>query len=200
MWLKLLLLTIGVTLVVGSGVSSRNSIRASHLESNVPFMDLEKDTSVLPLVDPHDGISYRLPNTTTPLAYNIWISTDIHLGEFGFNGQVIIRILVLETTREIVLQYRMMTIDIVSLFDSNNNLIQNNVPWYQNETVEFLIITPNQQLIQGQEYFISVRYNATIRDDGLGFHRGSYVNSAGNTAWFAATQFQATQARHAFPW
>lgn len=93
-----------------------------------------------------------------------------------------------------------MTIDRVTLFGSNNNLIQDNVPWYQNETVEFLVITPNQQLTQGQEYLISVRYNATMRDNGLGVYYAWYTDPEGNTRWLASTQFQATEGRHAFPW
>lgn len=200
MWLKLLVLIIGVTLVVGGSVSPRRSIRPSFQDDRIPLMDLEDDSSILPLVDPYDGISYRLPNTTIPLTYDIWISSDIHRGEFGFDGQVTIRVQCVETTPEIVLQYRLMTIDTVSLFDSNNNLIQNNVPWHQNETLEFLFITPDQQLMQGEEYLVSVRYNGTMRDNGLGVYYAWYVNHEGTTRWLASTQFQATEARHAFPW
>lgn len=189
-----------LSLVLSSGVSPRKNIRKSTQEDRIPFMDLKEDSSILPLVDPYDGISYRLPNTTIPLTYDIWLSTDIHRGEFGFDGQVIIRFQCVETTPEIILQYRLMTIDRVTLFGSNNNIIEDNVPWYQNETVEFLVITPNQQLVQGQEYLISVRYNATMRDNGLGVYYGWYTDPEGDTRWLASTQFQATEGRHAFPW
>lgn len=97
MWLKVLLLSIGVPLALSRGVSPRESIRTSVQNDRIPFMDLEKDSSILPLVDPYDGISYRLPNTTIPLTYDIWLSTDIHRGEFGFDGQVIIRFRCVET-------------------------------------------------------------------------------------------------------
>lgn len=197
---SIVLFVIGVTLVIGGGVSPRVGIRNSFQDDHIPFMDFEDDTSILPLVDPYDGISYRLPNTTVPLAYDIWLSTDIHAGEFGFDGQVTIRFQCIETTTEIVLQYRMLTIDTVSLFNSNNNLIEEDVAWYQNETVEFLVITPNQQLIQGQEYLVNVKYNGTMTDNGLGIYRAWYVDPVGSIRWLASTQFQATEARHAFPW
>lgn len=200
MWSKLLLLIIEVTLVIGGGVTPRTGIRSSFQDEHVPFIDFKDDSSILPLVDPYDGISYRLPNTTLPLTYNIWLSTEIHQGRFGFDGQVAIRIQCIETTPDIVLQYREMTIDRVYLFDSNNNLIDDNASWHQNETVEFLVITPNQQLVQGQEYVVMVRYNGTMTDNGLGIYRASYVDPAGQTRWIASTQFQATEARRAFPW
>lgn len=201
MWSKvLLLLIIGVTQIIGGGVNPRTGRRASFQDDYIPFIDYEDDSSILPLVDPYDGISYRLPNTTVPLSYNILISTDIHLGEPGFDGQVTIRFQCIETTADIVLQYRSLTIDTVSLFDSNNNLIEEDVAWHQNDTLEFLVITPNQQLIQGQEYLVTVIYNGTMTDNGLGIYRAWYTDHLGETKWLASTQFQATEARRAFPW
>lgn len=200
MWSKVLLVITGVALAIGGGVTPRIGRRSSHQDGNIPFMDYEDDSSITPLVDPYDGISYRLPNTTVPLAYDIWLSTEIHRGEFGFNGEVTIRIQCIETTPEVVLQYRTMTIDTVALFDTNNGLIEDDVLWNQNETLEFLVITPSQPLIQGHEYSVNVRYNGTMTDNGLGIYRAWYVDPVGNTRWLASTQFQATEARHAFPW
>ncbi|KAJ6636155.1 Aminopeptidase N [Pseudolycoriella hygida] len=199
MWWKVLCVIFGVTHVIGVGINPRIGFRRSFQEEQVPLMDVEDDSSILPLVDPYDGISYRLPNTTVPISYDIWISTDIHRGEFGFDGEVTIRFECIETTPELVLQYRTMTIDTVALFDANNNLIEEDVSWYQNETVEFLIITPSQQLIQGQEYLVNVKYNGSIRDDGLGIYRASYITPEGERRWLASTQFQATEGRRAFP-
>lgn len=198
MWLKLTLLIIGLTLVVG--VKTAKSLKTSYQDDHVPLVDLVEGTSIVPLVDPIDGISYRLPNTTIPLSYQIWLSTHIHRGEFGFDGRAFIRLECTQTTPEIVLHYRLMTINTVTLFDSNNNLVQVNVPWHQNDTVEFLVITPRDQLIQGQVYSLSIIYNATMRDDGRGFNYDSYIDSENNTRWWATTLFLPTDGRHAFPW
>ncbi|XP_037036998.1 aminopeptidase N-like [Bradysia coprophila] len=196
---NVLFLSIGITLAFGGGVNPRTGMKTSFQENHIPFMDFEDDSSILPLVDPYDGISYRLPNTTLPMSYDIWISTDIHRGDFEFNGQVTVRFRCIEPTSELTLQYRDLTIETVNLFDSNNNLIEDDVAWHLNETLEFLIIEPNQQLEQGQEYSVSVTYNGTMTDDGLGIYRAWYVDPAGNTRWLASTQFQATEARRAFP-
>lgn len=192
MWFKYLVLIPGVILALIGGARAAKHLRTS-------FQD-NQDSSIVPLVDPVDGISYRLPNTTIPLTYNIWLSTHIHRGEFGYDGQVTIRFQCVETTPEIILHYRLMSISTVTLFDSNNNLIQVNVPFHQNATVEFLVITPSQQLINGHEYLVTITYNATMRDDGLGFNYDSYIDPEGNTRWWATTLFSPTHARHAFPW
>ncbi|KAJ6636156.1 Aminopeptidase N [Pseudolycoriella hygida] len=195
MWWKVLFLLFGVAGIIAD-VSARID------EQMPPWMDSVDDdyyNSLSYLSYFSDGISYRLPNTTVPISYDIWISTDIHRGEFGFDGEVTVRFECIETTPELILQYRAMTIDTVALFDENNSLIEEDVSWYQNETVEFLIITPSQQLIQGQEYLVNVKYNGSIRDDGLGIYSASYITPEGERRWLASTQFQATDARRAFP-
>lgn len=198
MWLKLLLLVIGFTLVVG--VKSTKSVKTLHQSDYLPLVDLVESASIGPLDDPIDGISYRLPNTTIPLSYDIWLSTHLHRGDFNFDGRVFLRFECVQTTSELVLHYRMITITSVALFDGNSNLIQVGVPFRQDDTVEFLVITPRDQLIQGQVYSISIMYNGTMRDDGLGFNVDSYIDSENNTRWWATTLFLPTDGRHAFPW
>lgn len=195
MWLKYLILITGIILVLGVGARATKRLRTFK-----DFEGFEADSSIAPLVDPVDGISYRLPNTTIPLTYNIWLSTHIHRGELQYDGQVTIRIECVETTPQITLQYRLMTISTVTLFDSNNNLIQVNVPFYLNATVEFLVITPSQQLIEGHEYLVTVTYNATLRDDNMGFNYNSYIDGEGNERFWATTLFLPTDTRSAFPW
>lgn len=197
MWTKLLLLIVGLNLTSGGGVIPRTELKTSFQDTHTPFMDYEDDSSILPMVDPYDGISYRLPNTTQPISYEIGISTDIHIGEFRFDGHVVIYFRCIETTSEFVLQYRELTMDNIALYDSNENIIVSE--WHQNDTLEFLTILPNQDLIEDQEYFVSIHYHGIMTDNGLGIYRASYVDDDGNTKWLASTQFQATEARRAFP-
>lgn len=147
-----------------------------------------------------ESISYRLPNNTRPLHYDILISTGIHIPDFEFFGTVNIQILILETSQQIVMNYKQLTIQIINLFDANDSLIQTNVPFNLIEAQEFLEINPLVQLIQGQKYFVQINYNGTLRTDDYGFFRSSYVNEIGREIFQATTQFQATDARHAFPW
>lgn len=188
MWSTLLVLFIGATSVQNFGQASR------------PFRDAFEDVLKTSRVDQIDELNFRLPNDTNPLSYDIWLSTNIHVGEFGFDGRVIILFEVVETTEVLVLNSRLSTIQNISIFGSDNALIEENVEFVQNEILEFLTIRPVQQLVQGQQYSVQIFYNGTILDDHVGFFRASYNDPSGNVVWMACTQFQAMQARHAFPW
>jgi aminopeptidase N len=210
MLLYLIVITVGFLSSIETG-SPRKLIE--------PSLNNYENYGISPLVDPYDGISYRLPNDTVPLTYDIFLSTDIHRGEFAFNGNAKIRFEVIETTNQVTLHYRQMNIHNVTLFNSNNQIIQENVPWIQNATVEFLIIRPNMPFFVGQQYIVHIFYSATIRDDSLGkfsnseffefvfvticnslgWYRASYISPRGDRRWLATTQFQANEARHAFP-
>lgn len=190
MWLKLLVLIVGAATVIAV-----DDLRDLYMK-----IDAGEEIEISPLVDPYDGISYRLPNDTSPLTYDVWLTTDIHRGEFAFDGRVMIRFEVLETTNEVIIQYRLMTIQSINLFNADGVMIEENVDYFQNDTVEFLHIRPTQQLLEGQQFSVQVFYNGSIRDNGLGIYSASYINPSGNRTWLATTQFQANEARHAFPW
>jgi aminopeptidase N len=190
MWLKLLVISAGFLAVENAG-----SPRKIYKPPKENFVNFE----LPPFVDPYDGISYRLPNDTVGLTYDIALTTDIHRGDFAFSGETKILIQIVQSTDQITLQYRQMNIHSVSLLDVNNRVVQQNVPWIQNATVEFLVIRPNFPLVVGQQYFVEVFHSGTIRDDGLGWYRSSYLTPQGERRWLATTQFQATEARHAFP-
>lgn len=192
MWLKLVVLFACAVFLVAA--DSPRKLYQTYRDNG------DGEMVATPLADPYDGISYRLPNDTIPLTYNVWLSTDIHRGEFAFDGQVMIRFEVVQPTTEVTIQFRMMTIQHINLFNANNVMIEQNVNWFQNHAVEFLVIRPNTPLVVGLQYSVHVTYNATIRDNGLGIYRASYVNPQGETVWLASTQFQANEARHAFPW
>lgn len=148
----------------------------------------------------YDGsVSYRLPNNTRPLHYDIFISTGIHIPEFEFHGVVSIRFVVLETSQRIVLNCKQLTIFSVNLFDANDQLLQ-----VQDFSLippqEFLVINPQIQLVEGLQYRVQINYTGTLRTDDYGFFRSSYIHESGREIFQATTQFQSTDARHAFPW
>lgn len=159
-----------------------------------------ENVEVKPHADPIDGIDYRLPNNTMPLHYDIFLSTDIHIPFFSFDGIVTIRLKALENSTDITVHFRQLVILNVDLLDANGTPIQSNVNFFQNETKEFLIIRPQNSLIMDEVYHVRIGYLGTLRDDDAGFYRGSYVDNNGVRKWHATTQFESTDARHAFPW
>lgn len=161
---------------------------------------VDNEQLIAPLADPFDGIEYRLPNDTKPIHYDIWLTTDVHRGEFEFSGQVTILIDALVNTNQITLHHRDIEISNVNLMSETGVPIQSNVPFTSVPATEFLVITPTAQLIALSKYQVQITYSGSLRDDNAGFYHSSYVNPAGETVWLATTQFESTDARHAFPW
>lgn len=187
MWLKLIVL-----LATFSFIAAKSDPIKLYRDIDVEGISL--------YTDPFDGKDYRLPNNTIPLHYDIWLSTNIHNGIFDFDGRVTIQIQAIENTPNITIHYREVTIVKVDLFNAAGFLLQSDVPIETREDVEFLIITPSLPLVQGQIYSVEITYIGLLRNDDAGFYRSSYLDSIGRTVWLATTQFESTDARHAFPW
>lgn len=149
--------------------------------------------------DPFDGIDYRLPNDTKPLLYRIILETGVHEGDFGFTGSVEIEIDVVKATNVITLHQRQLTIVDVKLlneFGGETTLVDD---WTFRDDREFLDINLTEMLEVNVGYMIAINYTGTLRDDEAGFYKSSYLNAAGDEVWLAITQFESTDARHAFP-
>lgn len=143
--------------------------------------------------------TYRLPNDSIPLKYEITLRTDIHLGRFDFNGNVKIHVKILEPTNEITLHYRQITINRVDFHDSTGLNLFLNLSFQTVASREFLIISIPQILPIDGEFIVEIQYQGEIRDGGLGIFRGNYIDDDGNVHWYATTQFEADEARHAMP-
>lgn len=151
-------------------------------------------------VDNLNTRSFRLPNNTFPVHYDLRIRTDIHRGDFIFEGEVRINITVLEATDVITLQYRQLIIRTINLRNPDGSILQQNAPFRLVSDREFLEILTNNLLTVGQALFVEVTYSGILRDETSGFFRTSYVDPATNqTNWLASTHFKNTDARHAFP-
>lgn len=126
-----------------------------------------------------DETRYRLPNDTVPLTYDISLITRIDQAQFDFFGTVKINIFVVNTTRQVTVHTRQLTINRVQLFDDNNRLVEL-LPFYYNVVTEFLTIpTRNVDLVQGRRYHLEIDYAGVLRTDNGGFYRSSYTNAQG---------------------
>lgn len=187
MWIKILLSTFFIS-------TSINCDTDFYRESK--FLQSHQFTST---TDDINFPTYRLPNDSIPLKYEITLRTDIHEGKFEFTGNVRIQIKIVEPTNVITLKYRQITITQVEMFSQDGLLLSSNVPFELIESREFLRILSPQNLFTDQIYSFRIIYNGLIRDAGLGIFRGNYNDDDGNVHWYATTQFEIDEARHAMP-
>ncbi|XP_055532864.1 aminopeptidase N-like [Wyeomyia smithii] len=144
-------------------------------------------------------LSYRLPNTTIPTHYNLYLDTNVHLGDFEYKGNVQISITVLEKTQQIVLHSTRSVIDRLELRNSNQLLMAIYEPEFD-EDKEFLIVNTKESLAVGTNYVLDIDFtNSLDRTDRAGFYRSSYETTEGETRYLGVTQFQPCDARSAFP-
>lgn len=145
-----------------------------------------------------DGTTFRLNNNTKPETYEVNIRTWIHGGIDNFTGFVKIGIIALQTTNSITLHHRLLTIQHVHV--SNNDGIPIAIGEltydYRFEFLTIPIVENN--LTAGNRYIIEITYFGAMHYSS-GFYYSYYVSDLGDIVWFGSTQFEATEARRAFP-
>jgi aminopeptidase N len=141
--------------------------------------------------------TYRLPNDSLPLKYKLELTTDIDKGNFDFTGRVQIWINVTSETSLITLHYRQINVTSV-IFRNTTEAYVAACEFSTVESHEFLqIVLPFAQVV-GNQFILDIRYNGEVRNDGGGFYR-AYYDENETRVWFATTQFEVTDARHAMP-
>lgn len=167
------------------------------------YVDADAESLVVPRAD--EAVSYRLPNNTRPIAYAVHLTTNVHTQiDFNFTGTVAITLEALESTRNITLHHRSLTIVSAQLVAINNPSVQialENTPVYTeaNNQLTYTLASAAPALVAGQRYLLTITYAGELRKDEAGFYRSSYLDDNNNRRWLATTQFESTDARHGFP-
>lgn len=178
------------------GIISLAFVNVIYTQEDDPFVP--RVENLLPLEDVFT--TYRLPNTTRPNSYDVTLRTWVHEENFAFTGNVRIHITAVENTTSITLHHRYLTIEDIRLLSSDANSISPQVVSYSyNVTFEFLTAIVSEALTPGEIYILEIDFTGTLRTDDGGFYRSSYLNDEGSRIWLATTQFESTDARHAFP-
>ncbi len=138
---------------------------------------------------------WKLPTAVRPTNYDLTLEPDIDA--FTFSGSESINIEVLEPVSEIVLNSAEIEVQsvCVALPDGTSN---DAASMSFNEEMETLTISFDDQLPVG-EATLDIEFAGELNDKLRGFYRSSYRDQDGNQRWMAATQFESTDARRAFP-
>ncbi|XP_070495881.1 aminopeptidase N-like, partial [Chironomus tepperi] len=164
----------------------KNGLYGNGQEHSVPYSD--------------PPTTYRLPNNTLPVRYDIFLTTDVHKYDFNFYGRVKIQIRAVETTDTVTLQYRDMNVTKVTFLDMNGQVVEHDVPFEYVEPryYEFLRISLPRIMAVDEKFVLEITYSGILNEQEFGFYRAHYTDGDADI-YYAVTQFEATDARHAFP-
>ena len=154
------------------------------------------DTELLP----HDGEPnpYRLDGPIRPVRYELTLEPDLEAATFA--GEVLISVLVTAPTDTIAcnaLDLDILAADLTEgpLSDGSPLAVTGVALDAETERVTF---TLERTLLPGEAH-LRVRFNGQLNDKLRGFYRSTFTDTDGVEQVIATTQFEATDARRAFP-
>lgn len=136
-----------------------------------------------------ETLEYRLPRTVIPVRYQITLSPDLE--KFKFDGEVTIEVEVKEPVTEVLLNA--LELEVHSAKAGNQEATIALLP--ENERLK---LTFKDSLKPGKQS-IFIKFTGALNDKLRGFYRSTYKDAQGNPKVMAVTQFEATDARRAFP-
>ncbi|KAL1923606.1 uncharacterized protein VTP21DRAFT_8586 [Calcarisporiella thermophila] len=134
-----------------------------------------------------------------PTHYDVTLRPDLE--RFVFSGEETVRLVVNQDTSVIVLNTTEIVVSSAAYSATSMKLEQSvsasSIEY--DETKEQCTITFPQSLMAGTEALLKLKFTGILNDKLVGFYRSSYKDREGRTKYMATTQFQATDARRAFP-
>jgi puromycin-sensitive aminopeptidase len=137
---------------------------------------------------------YRLPRTAVPSRYDIRLEPDFTT--LTFRGQETVALEVTEPISEIVLNAIELAIDSASFENDRGETIRATAT--MEESTERCRLALGSPAARGR-WRLRLTFRGTLNDKLRGFYRSVYKDPSGVSRTMAATQFEATDARRAFP-
>ncbi|ALC45616.1 CG31343 [Drosophila busckii] len=165
-----------------------------------PFEELQRFEQPALRAEPlADGDTYRLPNDTLPSHYAVELWTNVHNGETAFTGKVAISLKVLKATTEIVVHQRQLE-KFSAVIRKTGTTEDKKLEISQDQEREFLKLSATGLTFEADsEWLLTIEYEGKLRRDNGGFYLSTYTDAEGKEKYLATTQFESTDARHAFP-
>jgi puromycin-sensitive aminopeptidase len=137
---------------------------------------------------------YRLPRTVTPIHYELTLEPDLEAASFA--GSMRVDVDVHEVVDEIVINAADLQIDRVELSGLTGETLLATSSY--DETTERVTLTFDGRAGPGA-WQLRADFRGVLNDELRGFYRAVYRDQNGASSTIAATQFEATDARRAFP-
>ncbi|XP_066970347.1 aminopeptidase N-like [Macrobrachium rosenbergii] len=188
---------VAVGLIIGSGLIGHFAFPYEPSNgSDTPLTSA--DPEVTTPIPPEEVTDFRLPTSLTPTHYKVELKPFVN-GNFSILGRVVVDIEVKIDTSNITIHMA----DIITFNDTikvthNGNQVAITEHTYD-PTREFYVGHLEKKISAGESITLEMSFQAYLNDQMRGFYRSSYLNANGSTVYLAGTQFQATDARRAFP-
>ncbi len=137
---------------------------------------------------------YRLPKHVLPTRYDLTLEPDLAAARFV--GQETITLMVHQPTSEIILNA--IELDVTSAQAEGASAPARQAAIALDSSLQRCHFTFTTPLSPGT-WRLTVTFSGTLNDKLRGFYRSTYKDELGATLSMAATQFEATDARRAFP-
>jgi puromycin-sensitive aminopeptidase len=142
----------------------------------------------------HANDPFRLPRHVLPVRYELRLEPD--LAGANFHGHVMIAIHVVQPTSVIVFNALELAIETAMVEEAQGK--QQPASIALDAALQRCTLTIAQPLRPGH-CRLDITFRGTLNDKLRGFYRSTYKDEHGATQTIAATQFEATDARRAFP-
>jgi len=137
---------------------------------------------------------YRLPRSVIPSRYQLTLAPD--LAPASFTGSEIVDVEVLEPVTEVVLNAIELEIVDGAMVSASGERLVASIAYDQEK--ERATLSFDQELTPG-DWKLHTSFSGILNDKLHGFYRSNYTDADGNDQIIATTQFEATDARRAFP-
>jgi puromycin-sensitive aminopeptidase len=141
-----------------------------------------------------DDPRYRLPKTVRPRHYQLAIAPDLDAATF--EGTTVVSLDLTEPLTEIVCNAAELKLHSAVLVDASGQALVGSVTL--DPDLERATITLPRPAAMGSA-MLTISHSGVLNDKLRGFYRSTFVDSVGTTRVIATTQFEATDARRAFP-
>jgi puromycin-sensitive aminopeptidase len=138
--------------------------------------------------------AHRLPRTAFPRRYEITLEPDIPTS--SFSGTETVTIEILEAVESVTLNAIELEIGSAHLVDAAGSRLSAAVEY--DEPNEQITLSTGRPIEPG-EWQVEFSFRGTLNDQLRGFYRSTFTDEAGAEQTIATTQFEAADARRAFP-